>query len=299
MSRALLIGLLLSGLLLISAAVNAAAQPIPATFQWQVSADGGMSWTSSVNVAPSQTSVLVRLRASWQQAAGGFFAETYFDGLVLNSGPSDTVADLARITSPSNGRLTGYGTGPGGAIGHRLGSTIKLDRTPDTSAPGAGIGWIDPRQNIGDAGAIISLNNPITMFQYRLNLDGSLGTRTISGLWRVDPATGAPWAKISGAASGHPSGADLAVTFVDAQVIVPTPAGVCVGVMGGAWAMRRRRVAMPGGTPSLPGKAQANQLLADTQVAQALRSSCRPLPGFSTPCECGGEVHAPTLFGLP
>jgi subtilisin family serine protease len=56
-------------------------------------------------------------------------------------------------------------------------------------------------------------------------------------------------------------------------------------------------------TPMVAGLAalywQANPLLTDRQVAQALRSSCRPLPGFSTLCECGGVVHAPTLFGLP
>jgi hypothetical protein len=226
--------------LICAVATGAAAQSLPATFRWQVSPDEGASWTSVAAVAPSQASVLVRLRASWQDvpSTNEFFAETYFDGLVLSAGPSDTVASLARITSLGNGQLIPYGTGPGGAIGHRFGSTIKLDQTPDTSAPGAGIGWINPRQRIGDAGLIPSTLNPITLFQYRLNLDGSEGTRTISGLWRIDPSTGAPWATVHNAFATL---GNFDVTFFDAQVIVPTPAGVCVGVMAGAWAMRRRR----------------------------------------------------------
>lgn len=209
---------------------------VPGAMTWQVSLDDGATWQGGdVAVSPSQTSVRVRLLASWDAGLGGtsppvWFWFTLLDPYVADVGLNDAMSEVRRRTADGYS-LLGPSLGP-----QRVGSVLKLDSVTDTALPGAGPGWFSISQGSGITG-VFTYGNPIEILTYRLSLDGSLGTRTVSGVWAPNPsAGGAPQVRLS-------TGESVQATFHDARIIVPAPGAAGLGAAAclGLIAARRRR----------------------------------------------------------
>jgi hypothetical protein len=178
---------------------NASAQPMEGVMQWQISADNGATWVQHAEVGGGQSSVLVRLIATWSGIPAGersAFADTGFDGIVrgIDCGAGDTVSDfLTSETAPGNLYPTVSWTGMGGPpVGYRQGDILKIDSILDAEPPGQGSRFVLLTQGHPSASDFFDLSNPIRLMQYSLVLDGSSGTREIGGLWAVRTPDGRP-----------------------------------------------------------------------------------------------------------
>jgi hypothetical protein len=215
------------------------------TMNWQVSSDNGATWNgATTQVAQAQPSVLVRLRADWSGSetdfpgglASTYFRRTEFDAVVSNAGPLD---DITEKFSLFRGSLNG-GSFPGMAI--RVGSTLKMEAFPDATAPGANASWHTPFQVVDSLGNLVDFNRPVTIFQYRLALDGSLGTRDIAGVWRVQEREAQPFVSIGLAGIVNFRSPDAVVINNAAVRVVPSP-GAWVAACLLPLALRLRRIA--------------------------------------------------------
>jgi hypothetical protein len=208
--------LVLSVLAVATAASSNAIAQIPGSMIWQVSLDDGATWQGGdVGVAPTQSSVRVRLLASWDGGATTpptWFLDTLFDATLSSAGASDSISQLLGRNSSGGYELLSSAFGV-----QRFASLLKVDRVTDTELPGVGASWVRVAQGSGVSGQI-DQSNPIEIFGYTLALDGSVGTRTISGVWAPNlSAGGIPYIRLS-------TGESVQATFHDARIIVPSPA---------------------------------------------------------------------------
>lgn len=154
------------------------AQSGTGLFQWQVSADNGATWQSgNLQVSESQPSVRVRANVSWN-APGIAFAIAGLDVVVEGlegAGSADSITNILRPPTFLDGTPTNR------VSVQRFGNLLKIDDSRDTSPPGTGPSTLWLIQTFNE----ISLNrdNPITILEYTLILDGSLGTRRLSEIF--------------------------------------------------------------------------------------------------------------------
>jgi hypothetical protein len=210
------------------------------TWSWQVSTDDGGSWRSgAVEVPSTQDHVRCRVLMAWTPDAGYAFSGTQFDATVTGhdgAGAADTISGIARpypYNSGTNQTL----------VATRFGATIKIDDARDTAGPGMGTRGVFPGQGPQDFPDMSwSQENPTSLFEFDLNLDGSLGRRTFDEFFLAP--TGLPRILIYTTSSGATNALTIPsqVSFVDAEVVVvPAPGfiGMAAGLAG--WSVRRRR----------------------------------------------------------
>jgi hypothetical protein len=124
----------------------------------------------------------------------------------------------------------------------RLGSLIKLDPgASNISLPGADTQWMQPLQTLTSLpGFVPSYDNPITILQYRLNLDGTEGVRELYGVF-FRPAEALAFQSLG------PPGGPILVDYLaplrqtPATLIVPTPGSCAIVGCLLAMGLRRRR----------------------------------------------------------
>ncbi len=215
----------------------AARAQTSAAFRWQASADSGVTWhDDALDVPQGQASVLVRARVSWSPAPEfSAFSGVAFDGVINDAGPSDGVGSIRRMqlgvlsTSAQLGTL-------------RFGSTIKIDDLADMQPPGAGTGWVGCGNGLG-VGITFSLDHPVTVFDFVLNLDGTPGTRTVTEVLRPLPGSANPiaiyadWRQL-------PGPPDIlrppTTSYPIAITVLPAPGAIALLALGGVVAARRR-----------------------------------------------------------
>ena len=168
-----------AGIFGLAVSLSATALAQSGTWTWQISTDTGASWTEgSVHVPATQESVLLRVVFSWRDLPGAYaLASTQFDAIRVGldgAGPGDTVRNLVRPGALGSGEQQTI-------VSTRFGDTIKMDDSRDTSGPGFGLRGIFPSQPPEFlSGGNFTSANPVSLFEYELVLDGSLGERLIS-----------------------------------------------------------------------------------------------------------------------
>lgn len=229
---------------------DSASASVVCTLRWEASLDGGQSWRGGLigDVPQGQPSVHVRLIASFGGVTSSGVAPAYFhratmDAVVRNveNGLTDTTSSVSLMRG---GGLSEWPFGP-----QRQGNLIKIDMPQDLAAPGLGSRWLESFQSQDAIGFPPSTENPIVLLGYTLFLDGTPGQRDIFGVFRVRrPTETQP--NVPDVLVGLPGIAQYAapddLTIVNTSIIVvPTPAGVMVGVVGilvaTGFTRRRRR----------------------------------------------------------
>lgn len=217
--------------------------------QWQVSLDNGATWqTGSVSAPQSQGSVLVRARATVLDNGVPFldqtrarFAEGAMEAYVTSATIRLDQAGSVRVLVPALPATLGLT--PFSVSQH--GTTLKIDRFPDVGPPGQGA-YLLTRNVATSTGGTPSKANPLTILQYQLTLDGSLGDRVMNGGFFAFSGTGGWVIGANQVAVYPPSGPE---TVSAAQVnqsavtltIIPAPASTAAVVGGVMLALRRRR----------------------------------------------------------
>ena len=78
----------------------------------------------------------------------------------------------------------------------RFGNTLKIDYFDDRDPPGLGRYWANISQNAPFRGPHVS-GNPLVVFEYTLNLDGTLGDRRVDAIFAIEPFFGpGGWARL-------------------------------------------------------------------------------------------------------
>ncbi len=226
------------------------AQSATATAYWEFSLDGS-AWTrDSLSLPQSTSDVRVRMMGAWSGAGiGTTFGFARFDATVTSPSTAslDAVSQIAvqnNIAAMSSG--AGSTVSPGGGLhfqsfigSQRFGSVLKIDRTSDTSLPGAGTGTILAQNSVSVIGPIAATrrtDNPIVLLSFVLTLDGSVGDRMLSALFH-QPG-GPPTVQNVLALS---DGSDVPLTQTPGTLIViPTPPGL-LALLAAAMSLARRR----------------------------------------------------------
>lgn len=231
------VGAVLGGAMIASAA-SGQTFTLPVTSTWQISTNNGATWNSGETQVPLNTSsVRVRMVVSWTPPVpdpDGYLAGAAFDGYVRGlqgAGALDTVSDISLLSlglyqpAPPSLNLAGRRITP---------DLIKIDRG---DALPLGQGTV---VSVGNAPAFGSAiyGTPITVFDYRLNLDGSVGSREV-GL--VYSAAQFPVRVLTTLPQGFTTITADASTQPVTLTVVPSPAGLAlVGVASGLLLRRRR-----------------------------------------------------------
>lgn len=171
-------------------ALAGAASAQPSTigtgrFWWEASLDGGSTWArDALTVADPSAGVLIRARADWEprppEIPFHYFAGVKFDVVVesVSGGLSDGASHFTRAP------LLGSGLGQTYAA-MRFGSVLKIDDIRDTLPPGEGTRAIEVHQyREQDADLNFRRNNPMELFRFILDLDGSEGERIVRQAFR-------------------------------------------------------------------------------------------------------------------
>ena len=206
---------------------------------YQVSADNGATWNNgTIDVDQSQTSVLVRIQASWSSDLNMYaFAGSQFDAVVSGAGAGDSVSDATRP----------FPTGAGSnqtIVATRFGNEIKIDDVRDTSGPGAGTRGVFPGQLVEQfAGTNFTSANPINIFTFKLNLDGTEGLRSFRNLY-IAPSGGNTTdhvMRVYTSSSGGQNNPVTTTTGGGVNVVIPAPGSLALLGLGALAAGRRRR----------------------------------------------------------
>ena len=154
---------------------------------WQASLDGGQSWQGgTVEVADPFARVRIRALVDWEYPGSYALALVQFDATISTQGSiglADIGVDLERISPFDRGSAQTLAA-------TRFGNTLKIDDERDTFAPGVGDRAIMSGQLVEVAGPPFTRDNPVPVFAYSLVLDGTLGTRIVSHVWRRHPTSG-------------------------------------------------------------------------------------------------------------
>ena len=138
----------------------------------EASADGGATWTSgTLRATSAMRSLRVRVRADWFFDEGYAIQQAKFDCLVENAGEGDSAAAFLRPAPFDQFLQT--------VVATRFGSTIKIDDSRDTFPPGFGQRAVFSIQYPEYMSTNFNSDKPVTVFEYTLFLDGTLGDRVL------------------------------------------------------------------------------------------------------------------------
>ncbi len=212
---------------------------LPVTSTWQISTNNGATWNSGETQVPLSTSnVRVRMVVSWTPPMAdpnGYLVAASFDGFVRGVGGAGAGDSVSAISMLYDGAFQPAPSALNIA-GRRVATDlVKIDR--GDSQP-LGLGTVVVVGN-SPAFGTVTFGTPITVFDYRLNLDGSAGSREV-GL--VYAAVQSPIGVATFPPPGFTSIGTQALTQSTTLVVVPSPAGLAlVSVAGGVLLRRRRR----------------------------------------------------------
>lgn len=210
-----------------------------AEFWWEGSLDGGATWARDVmEVSDPGASLLVRARAEWEPRwpeRYHFFGAVSFDVAVTDAGDGDELTQF--IKAP----LLGHPVQT--LVATRFGNLIKIDDVRDTLPPGEGSRHIIILQLAEEPwNKHFSRDNPLELFRFTMALDGTLGERTVTQVFRhwevpdherrflityLHPAGG----------NNYPDSAAHSLRIN----VVPAPGAAGLAVAGAVLALRRRR----------------------------------------------------------
>jgi hypothetical protein len=224
-------------LIMATAATECHAQsPMPVTATWEISTDSGATWSAgSVNVPITQTAVRARYMLTWGTTPSNqeFFNTAVFSPTISGvdgAGMSDTVTNIRGV------QLT-LGPLPANIQGRRWRvDEIKIgsDDSPPPNGP-VSLNGFDALQEIYYFG------NPVSILEYDLQLDGSLGSRRLSAVWRPRPSNPSNPFALS-VVSFTPGPLVYSYTFNDATlVVIPAPASLALPGVASAMLLCRRR----------------------------------------------------------
>lgn len=220
----------MTGSLLLLAGV---AHAQTASLIWQVSTDGGMSWSNTA-IVDGPGSVLIRGRFEWEGVAGALgFGGSQFDAVIQNTAAGDLVSNISR-PSPFNFAAQTL-------VASNYSNGIKIDVASDAAEPGAGTGWVNPGQGTPDGiGTNFIQENPAVVFTYTLNVSAIEGTRIIYNAF--NPTAGRALSIYTSAAGAQTrlSAGQLNINTAHITVI-PTPSTTALCALGALAASRRRR----------------------------------------------------------
>ncbi len=221
-----------------SSPLQAQTLALPVTSTWQISTNNGTTWNSGETQVPLNTSsVRVRMVVSWTPPVldpNGYLVAASFDGFVRGlggAGAGDSVSAISMLfdgafqPAPSSLNIAGRRVAT---------DLVKIDRG-DSQPLGQGTVVV-----VGNSPAFgtVTFGTPITVFDYRLNLDGSAGSREV-GL--VYAAVQSPIGVATLPPPGFTSISTQAFTQAATLVVVPSPTGLAlVGVASGVLLRRRR-----------------------------------------------------------
>jgi len=214
------------------AGIAAAANAQSGSLTWQVSTDGGATWSNAAAVNGA-AAVQVRASFAWSGIAGGLgFGGSQFDALIVGGTAGDSVSGINR-PSPFNFAAQTL-------VASAYAGGIKIDTSADGAAPGAGTGWVNPGQGSLDGiGTNFNTGNPVVVFAYTLNFDGT-GSRTIGNVF--NQTTGRALSVYTSAAGAQVRLNAPAVAINTASItLIPTPGTLALAGLGGLAAARRRR----------------------------------------------------------
>ncbi len=240
-SSSILVALSLTALSPACSNAQVVLQGDPATWEWQASLDNGQTWSAGA-IITNQPSSSIRVRGvitfpGLEPLAyfGGILFDPYVDGL-QGAGPSDTISAISRGQVPYTIQQLHV---------LRFGSRIKIDDDFDFLPPGQGTRWAQSFQgpNNGTSPTPVYLN-PISVFEYTLNLDGTLGDRLVTAAWSTDTAFGYTPYMFSFIRTFQHMGEQWRHPMTESPLtirVIPSPASASLLVLAGTLAARRRR----------------------------------------------------------
>lgn len=227
-------------------AAAASADPATGLFKWEVSKDGGATWSSSISV-PNGAAYKIRGSASWTSAAGttdiGFAGATFEQIDLAGANASDTFGGASGgAGSPSYVKRT-----------QGVAETWSLQAGSGASAGGLKIDNVTPtsRTNFGQLPKVLpggipnpsfDAANPLVVFEMD-SIAGSFGrTITISSTWTRLGTPASNEFKVFTTETGTNKKPTSEATRMDATVeIIPAPSSIALLGLGGLVAGRRRR----------------------------------------------------------
>ncbi len=215
------------------AGIAAAANAQTGSLTWEVSTDGGTTWSNAA-VLNSAGAVQVRGTFAWSGIAGGLgFGGSQFDALIVGGQATDSVSGINR-PSPFNFAAQTL-------VASAYAGGIKIDTSADVAAPGAGTGWVNPGQGSPDGiGTNFNTANPVTVFTYTLNVTAE-GVRTIGNVFNQTTGRALSVYTSAAGAQSRLSASAVAINTASVTVLIPTPGTLALAGLGGLAAARRRR----------------------------------------------------------
>ena len=164
----------------LAASSVAAAQSQFSLVSWFASLDGGETWQGGeVEVADPFARVHIRATIDWEYPGSYAFASLGMDVTITAApefGAADTVLDPSRI-APFNSLPNQT------HVATRFGHVIKIDEVRDTLPPGHGPRWVVCSQSPEDFSENFSTARPAPIFEFALQLDGTVGTRIVDHVY--------------------------------------------------------------------------------------------------------------------
>ncbi len=200
--------------------------------EWQALTSNG--WQSS-HVVVESAHVQLRLVASWNvPVSRSYFAQTFMDVVVAGAGETDWASACNVIVPPTNTIARG--------VPSFVGPVLKIDALGDSSFPGEGNGWVYIFQ---DNFTGIGYDSPIPIYEFLLDLDGSLGTRSVTSVHRdlqfAEPRRHMRIADFNFPVSQLSFLVETEIRGIDIEVI-PAPSSAILGVVAlSALGVRRRQ----------------------------------------------------------
>lgn len=226
-------------------AAAASAQPLTGLFKWEVSSDGGSSWSSAITVN-SGDAYKIRATASWT------------DGATASSGFAGATFEQIDLAGADASDTFGGAQGAGGVpayVTRRQGTpeSWSLQAGTGASAGGLKIDNVTPtlRTNFGQLSKVLPggipnpnfiADNPLVVFEMDAVAGSDGRTIEISSQWTRLGTPASNEFKIYTTDTGSNKKPASEATRMDASVtIIPAPASLALMGLGGLVAGRRRR----------------------------------------------------------
>lgn len=228
-----------------AASFGQAAQPV---VTWEVSGDGGTTWSSHLQLdSNGPSNISVRGRLGWQDSStlGTALAVVSFDGIItgtLGETGGNVNRPLHQATFGDNGALVNLGNG-----------AFRFSAASDSGQPGSNSTWwvIGQDGGVGSPDgtwdtSLIVTSNPVVFLTFDLAIDLSAShSMNISCLFnpivgraarvRYQTAHGSFFSQV------HFNANQMTMNGATIEVLVPTPGVLSMGCLGALVAIRRRR----------------------------------------------------------
>ena len=227
-------------------AAAASAQISAPVMMWEVSTDGGATYSSAAVVAGG----VVRVRGSLAWVRGGLatsaLAAVTFDGSITGS-LAETTGAMVKPLTQGLGAQAGAGVNLGGG-------NMRFSRTTDSGLAGSNTNYwtIGQDANIDSDGDGVpdtfpgqNTSNPVAFLFFDINIDASANhTLNVSAVLSPNTGSSSPIRIYNNTSTGGSSTFQRANTTVlgaTIQVLIPPPGSLALLGLGGLAVARRRR----------------------------------------------------------